>query len=59
MWGNELSGKENFRRDDESKKANGHYRRSNVGFVPWAGFPSTCLRVKFHSAKPFRHKMQH
>lgn len=37
----------------------GKYRRSNVALVSWAGFPSTCLRVKFHSAKPFKHKTQH
>lgn len=59
MWSNKLTGKEIFRRDDESRKANVEYRRLNVGFVPWAGFSSACLRVKFHSAKPFKHKMQY
>lgn len=35
------------------------YRRLNVGFVPGGGFSSACLRVKFHSAKSFKHKMQY
>lgn len=59
MWGNKQTGKEIFRRDDESRKANVEYRRLNVGFVSWAGFSSTCLRVKFRSAKSFKHKVQY
>lgn len=59
MSDEEMSGKEIFKRSDESRKASGDYRRLNVGFVPWAGFPNTHLGVKLRRAKPLKHEVQH